>query len=113
MPAVLTDVADLAAYPPFIRRVTAATVKAAVAVGNEVYDGTQYRIMRRALATQVLKHAENWGEVFAWGVSANPAVNPDATDNDVEFTVNSLWDAMAGAYTETSGGSNQATTQAA
>lgn len=100
MTAVLIDIADLADYPPFIRRVTAASVMAAVDVGSETYDGTQYRIMRRALATQVLKNAENWGSVFAWGVAANPAITADSPDSDIEFTVNSLWDALAGAYTE-------------
>ena len=102
MSAVLTEIADLALYPPFIRRVTSATVKAGVDVGAEVYDGTQYRIMRRALATQVLKRAETWGAVFAWGVAANAAVTAASSDSDIEWTVNSLWDGIAGAYTETS-----------
>lgn len=94
----LVDTADLATYPAFIRRVTSAVVAAAVSVGNEGYDGTQYRIMRRALATNVLADSTAWGARFAWGVAANPAISYTASDGDIEFTVNSLWDAMAGAF---------------
>jgi hypothetical protein len=100
VPAVLSEITDLAEHPTHIRRVTAAAIKAAVAVGAETYDGTQYRIMRRALATNVFTDAELWGERFAWPVAANPVITSGSTDGDIEFTVNSLWDAMAGAYQE-------------
>jgi hypothetical protein len=94
----LSDMTDLATWPPFVRRVTGAMMKAAVAVGNEEYDGTQYRIMRRALATKALEDTMLWGARFAYAVAANVAVTHDSNDGDIEFTVNSTWDAMAGAY---------------
>ncbi|MGW5720767.1 hypothetical protein ACWEVP_31660 [Amycolatopsis sp. NPDC003865] len=101
MAAELMDIHDLAQNPAFIRRVTSSAVFAAVQVGGEEYDGTQYRIMRRALARNVITDAETWGAVFAWGVAANPVITVDSVDGDIQFTVNSLWDAVAGAYHNT------------
>lgn len=98
--ATLVEIADLAQHPQFVRRVTAATVKSAVAVGAEEYDGSQYRIIRRALSMSVLKQAEAWGEVFAWAVAANSAIDIDSADSDIEWTIGSVWDAVAGAYSE-------------
>lgn len=95
---MLSDIADLAVNPTVVRRVTAATVTAAVAIGNETYDGSQYRIARRALATQVLKQADDWGAVFAWAVAANPSITVASPDTDIEWTISSVWDAIAGAY---------------
>jgi hypothetical protein len=93
-----TDAMDLATYPAFVRRVTAATVRAAVSVGAEEYDGSQYKILRRALATNVLHDPVEWGVRFTYGVTANVAISINSVDGDIEFTVNSLWDAMAGAF---------------
>lgn len=94
----LQDATDLAVYPPFIRRVTGAMLKAALDVGAEEFDGTQYRITRRGLATSVLADSALYGSRFAYAVAGNVAVNIDSTDSDIEFTVNSVWDAVAGAY---------------
>jgi hypothetical protein len=94
----LNDGADLATHPGFIRRVTMAIVQAAVAIGNEPYDGTQYRIMRRALATEVQKEPEQWGKRLAWDVAANPAVAFDSPDDAIQYTITTFWDAVAGAY---------------
>lgn len=101
MAIVLADITDLAAHTTFEWRVTAAVIKAAVAVGGEAYDGSQYRIMRRALATKVFEETQLWGERFSWGVAANADITLESSDNDIEWTVNSLWDAYAGAYQET------------
>lgn len=94
----LSDIADLAAHPAFVRIVTAATVKAAVEVGNEHYDGSQYKIMRRALASKVLGDAQDWGRVFAWAVAANPQITGDSPESDIEWVIASVWDPIAGAY---------------
>lgn len=94
----LSDMTDLAVYPPFIRRVTAAMLKAAVAVGAEEFDGTGYKLARRALVKQCLEDPALWGARFAYAVVSNVAITYTSTDNDIEFTVNSIWDAMAGAY---------------
>lgn len=96
----LSDMADLAAWPPFVRKVTGAMLKAAVAIGAEAFDGTPYRLQRRALVKQVLEDSPLWGSRFAYAVASNPAITFASDDNDVEFTVNSVWDAVAGAYQE-------------
>lgn len=106
----LTGIADLAVHPTFVRRVTGAAVKAAIAIGAEEYDGTQYRIMRRALATNVLRDASAWGKVIAWPVAGNGSLDDDSSDSDIEWTVSSVWDAVAGAYTETAAQSTASTT---
>lgn len=89
---------DLATWPPFVRRVTAAMLKAAVAVGNEAFDGSTYKLMRRALVTKVLEDSALWGGRFAYAVVSNPAITFASTDSDIEFTISTVWDAMAGAY---------------
>lgn len=94
----LTDMNDLAVYPPFIRRVSAAAVSAAIAVGAESFDGSQYKLARRALVTKVLEDSPLWGSRFAYAVASNPAITIASSDNDIQFTVNSMWDAMSGAY---------------
>lgn len=94
----LSDMTDLAIYPPFVRRVTGAMLKAAVNVGSEEFDGSNYKLARRALVKQVLEDSPLWGSRFAYAVVSNVAVTNDSTDNDIEFTVNSVWDAVAGAY---------------
>jgi hypothetical protein len=98
MPVVLSEITDLARHQTFTWRVTAAVIKSAVAVGAEAFDGTQYRIMRRALATEVFHDTELWGERFSWGVAGNPVMELGSSDSDIEFTVASLWDAYAGAF---------------
>lgn len=92
------DQFDLANHPAFIRRVTAAAVKAAVSVGNEANDGTNLSIMRRALATNVLQGPTVWGTRFAYAMAQNVAISFESSDNDIEFTINSTWNAMAGAF---------------
>jgi cytolysin (calcineurin-like family phosphatase) len=58
---------------------------------------TPHHTLRADLATQVLNAPLAWEEAFARAVAAQPAVTTAPTDNDILFTVNSLWDAMAGA----------------
>lgn len=96
----LADMNDLAVYPPFIRRVTAAMVSAAIAVGAEPFGGSQYSLARRALVTKVLEDPSLWGNRFAHAVASNVAVTAASNDGDIQFTVNSMWDAMAGAYAD-------------
>ncbi|SRR5213593_1303879 len=98
MAATLTDITDLGLHPTFIRRVTAAAVKAAVDVGAEAYSGQSNQILRRSLATHVFEDTATWGARFARGVAANPVITIDSSDGDLQFTVNSLWDAYAGAF---------------
>jgi hypothetical protein len=52
---------------------------------------------RAALATKVLNDPQAWAYPFTVAVATNPALSPTPSDNDVAFTVNSVWNAMAGA----------------
>jgi hypothetical protein len=93
----LDEIAQLATTKSFIERVQAAMVKAAVAVGAEEDDGTPRGQLRRSLSVRVLEASDAWAPRFAWGVATNPVVNHDSSANDIEFTVNSMWDAFSGA----------------
>lgn len=97
MAATLEEITDLAQHPTFLRAVTPAMVKAAVAVGAELADQTQRSLARHALSVNVLGNPHAWAPSFAWAVAANPVITLESSDNDVEFTVNSVWDAIAGA----------------
>lgn len=52
---------------------------------------------RHALATAVLNDPFANVDKFAWAVASNPVISLTATDNDIQFTVNSVWDDISGA----------------
>lgn len=97
MATTLQEITDLAEHPGFVRRVRPAMVKAAIAVGNEQNDESQRALMRRALAQNVLLDGGVWAARFAWALAANPAITLESSDSDLEWTVASVWDAIAGA----------------
>jgi hypothetical protein len=99
MAGALIEIADLAAYPPFRRRVRAAMTVAAVSVAAEQPDSGQPERsnLRRSLATNILARLDDHEERFAHAVAANPVITSGSSDNDVQFTVNSVFDAVAGA----------------
>ena len=101
MPATLSDLNDLAVHPKFVRLCQASAVKAAVLIGNEEYDGSQYRIMRRALSTKVLVDPDSWGPVFSWACATNPVITLDSAEESLDYVVATVWDALAGAIPET------------
>lgn len=88
----------LAASPEFITRVAGAMVKSAIAVVNEAAT-TAYHATRAQWATQVLRDPEHYAKRVACGVAANPVITAASSDSDIEFTVNSIWDAYAGVIT--------------
>lgn len=98
MPAALADIDYLAGRPEFLARVRAAMVKAAVAVGAESGDVAQEHFrLRRALSVNVLAAPEVWAPRFALAVATNPVITMTSNDGDIEFTCDSMWNAMAGA----------------
>lgn len=97
MATAAQDIADLAEHPRFLRTVTAMMVKAAVAVGAEVNDQSQRSLARHALSVNAIRDRDNYAEAFAWAAAVNPVITLESSDSDVEFTVNSVWDAVAGA----------------
>ena len=59
---------------------------------------TDHHAVRADLAVKVLNDASDaWEVAFTYSVAAQPAVTSTPTDNDLLFTVNALWNAMAGA----------------
>lgn len=90
--------AYLAMHPGFRDRVRIAMITAAVDIGAEEYDGTEYRRLRRAHAVNVLFDQDGYAERYAWIVAANPAISFVSPDDALQFTVNSRWDAVSGAY---------------
>lgn len=98
MATAFADVAYLAGYPPFVDRVKAAMVKSAVSIGEESADvTTDWRRLRRALSVNVLTNPDAYAPRFALAVATNAVITKDSVDGDIEFTVNSVWDSIAGA----------------
>lgn len=93
----LLDQAQLAQYEGFRDRVLLAAVQAAVNVASEAPSGDSRKdSLRATLATNVLNDPEGYRDRFAWGVAQNVAVTFTSNDGDIQFTVNSLWDGIAG-----------------
>jgi hypothetical protein len=77
-------------------KVSALAAKAALAVAAESA-ATDGHAERAALATKVLNDPKAWAYPFAVAAATNPALSSSPSDNDLEFTINSTWSAMAGA----------------
>jgi hypothetical protein len=91
------DMGYLATHPGFRDRVRIAMITAAVDVGAEEDDGSEYRRLRRAHAVNVLTDQDQYAARYSWIVAANPAVSFASPDDALQFTVNSRWDSVAGA----------------
>ena len=89
---------NLAITPAFVARVQAAMVKAAIAVSSED-PSTEAHSTRVQWATQVLRDPAHYAARMAFGVAANPIITAESSDSDIEFTVNSVWNAYAGVIT--------------
>jgi hypothetical protein len=79
----------------FISRVQHAMLKAAINVQAEASNTTNHT-NRSGYAHAVLNDPNRYGPLFAQGVVTNASITDTSTDSDIEFTVNSLWDAYAG-----------------
>lgn len=97
MAADLHGTTDLSSWPPFVRRVQAAMIKAATDVAAETSEETPRSTLRRALSVNVFANREDYTGRFAIAVASNPVITHDSSDGDLQFTVNSVWDAIAGA----------------
>jgi hypothetical protein len=97
--------AELAENGEFQARVRQAAVSAAVAILADVPANTPQAIAahakRAAYANTVLREPTSQQRALAMSVVSNPGiVGAAATDNDIQFTVNSMWDAWAGVILE-------------
>lgn len=92
--------AELASYQPFRGRVTLAVVTAAKDVAAEAPADTELYRLRRALAVNVLSDPDRFVTPFSWAVVANPVIDLSSPDDAIQFTVNSIWNHMAGVPAE-------------
>jgi hypothetical protein len=89
------DAFALADTPEFQRRVTVALVKSAVAVMAEGISAPNHQL-RGTYASKVLASPEVEGMNASLAVVTNPAINEGSPDDAIEFTINSMWDALSG-----------------
>lgn len=81
----------------FRKRVTVALYTAARNVSSEAKGATTAVFLKRSgLANRVLFNAENFVNQFSLAIVAGDIVTSASVDSDIQFTVNSLWDAFAG-----------------
>jgi hypothetical protein len=86
----------LGADPTFRARCQSGALQAATNVMSED-DGTVGHAERAAWANRVLLNPSLESQAISFGVAAQPGVTgPDATDQDLLFTINSLVNAWAG-----------------
>src|SRR5687768_12478188 len=99
MAATLEASFNLSTLSSFRERVATAVAIAAVAVAAEQPDQSERSRLRRALASRVLENREDidYASRFAIAVARNPVIVFNSPDDAIQFTVNSVWDAMAGA----------------
>ena len=92
----------LAKDATFSQRVQVAMMTAAVQIAAEAKSGVSTTVYdkRQQLATMTLQSGGNatlqW---FIWAVVTNAAVTGSSTDSDIQFTINSMWNAIAGVRT--------------
>lgn len=80
----------------FANRIGQAMCKAAVAVQAEAVN-TVNHTNRANFATLALRDPERYQPAVARAVVTNAGITSTAaTDGDIEFTVNSMWDAFSG-----------------
>jgi hypothetical protein len=83
----------------FRRRVQMAMVKVATLIVDEAHQVVPETHRRRwQLATSVLASGvgSTWVDAFSLAVATNPVISANSSDNDLEFTVNSVWNHLAG-----------------
>ncbi len=93
--------ATLANNDDFIKRVRVLGCKAAVAVSSEPYGGegqptAAQHNLRISYANRFLLNSEAQAILLAWGVVSGGVITAESSDSDVEFTINSIFDAFAG-----------------
>jgi hypothetical protein len=94
-PPTLEERSTLGADPTFRARCQSAALQAATDVMAEPPD-THGHEERTAYANKVLLNPSLQSQAIAFGVAAAPAIHEASTDSDVQFTINSLWDAWSG-----------------
>ena len=79
----------------FRNRCEIAMIVAAQAVASEA-TSTVNHVNREALAKAIEDNPDAYVLAFTLGVVANPAITTASLDSDISFTVNSIFNGMAG-----------------
>lgn len=92
------DQMTLARDETFRDRVTIAVLTAAKDITAESVTPASigYHQQRQGLAFAMIQQPNAAADRFAYLVATNVAITAASSDNDIQFTVNSLWDAVAG-----------------
>ena len=80
--------------PQFVQRVQMLAQKAAIDISSEAVD-TAKHAQRIAFGNKVLLNPSWHAELIAQGVVTNVAINAESSDSDIQFTINSQWNAYA------------------
>ena len=92
----LEEAYQCGADPTWRSRCQSAALQAATNVMSEP-NTTVGHTERAAYANKVLLNPSLESQAIAYGIAAQPAITGlDATDNDILFTCNSLWNAWSG-----------------
>ena len=93
-----TDQYDLSQDAIHRKRVQIAMAVAATQIGGEAQASftVEQWDKRAQLAADVLRDPLAWIDKFAIAVGSNAVIVVGSTDNDIQFTVDSIWDDMAG-----------------
>ena len=92
------DSYSLATTESFQNRVLMATTKAMLDVAAESpTENPTKDEKRKELSKLVLNNLQDYAFEFSIAVATNPVINLNSLDNDIQFTVNSVIDAFAGA----------------
>lgn len=89
------DQATLAADATFIARVRIALLTASIAVMAEDNTAPHWQARKR-YALACLQDPVGQAALMAQGVVTNGEIDDESSDGDIEYTVNSLFDAYAG-----------------
>jgi uncharacterized protein (DUF736 family) len=88
----------------FQGRVRQAVVTAAVEIMADQPDNTPQAIAthakRAALANRVLLDPVSLQRAWAYMAASNVSISDESTDSDLQWTVNAMWNAMAGVVLE-------------
>lgn len=92
----LLERGQLAQSGEFILRVKVAMLRAASALAAAADSGKVAYDISQRYAVQVLNNPDSKVNAFAYAVAAAPGITATATDSDIEFTVNSMFNLFAG-----------------
>lgn len=83
------------------RKIQVAIVRSALDVVGEARPGVStgaqaYYNQRHALGVAILNDSAAYVDRFAWAVAVNPVITAESPDGDIEYTVHSVFDDIAG-----------------